>query len=85
MEGARGLCCTRLSSETGRGLLCTSPAGRMAVFLLSLRGAQWGLLLKSHTTEVLGGGGSFPGLRCIYRGIYREGGPAFQNHWGETN
>lgn len=65
-------------------------AGGMAVFLLSLRRAQWGLLLKSHTTEVLGGGGfsgslgPFPGLRCIYRGIYREGGPAFQNHWGET-
>lgn len=39
-----------------------------------------------EATEVLGGGGIsgslglFPGLRCIYR----DGGPALQNHQGET-
>ena len=39
-----------------------------------------------EATEVLGGGGfsgslgPFPGLRCIFR----DGGPALQNHGGET-
>lgn len=89
LEGALRLSCTRFSSKTGKGASCTPALCRQDGGLLGCDstgpvGTVAQVSLR-EATEVLGKWisgslGLFPGLRCIYR----DGGPALQNHQGET-